>query len=339
MESSSQALKDTATQWLQKRELGPWNESDEAELGKWLEDSTANRITFLKLEAAWEEMGRLKALAPGLPRHTIPTPEQLKLGPTDAADVARHSHFLKSRWPWALAASILFVVGGASVVYWQFIAPSYHTPLGGLTSVPLTDGSSVTLNTATRIRVQMTQTQRHIDLTEGEAFFDVAKDSKRPFTVTAGDRTITAVGTGFSVRRNGANLQVTVTEGKVKIQGDAPHSPDGAILTAGTAAYVGPTGVTVRQQPESEIEDTLSWRTGYLIFRDTALPRVIAEFNRYNESEIAIEDPAVNAIQLTGKFRATNADALIRLLEKSFHVSARRDGPKILLSVQVPATE
>jgi len=332
-------LEDSATAWLQQREVGPWSESDQAQLSKWLDDSTANRVTFLRLEAAWEEAGRLKALAPRFPPHTVPTPEQLRLTPATAADLVRPKNFMMSRRRWALAASLLLVVGGAGVGYWQFIGQSYRTPLGGLTSVPLKDGSSVTLNTATRIRVYMTQTQRHIELTRGEAFFDVAKDPGRPFTVTAGDKTITAIGTAFSVRRNGASLEITVTAGKVKIERDGPDSPNSAVLTAGTMAYAGPTGVTVRQKPPAEIEDTLSWRTGYLSFHDTALPGVIAEFNRYNEPEIVVEDPAVNAIQLTGKFRSTNVDALVRLLEKSFRVSARRDGNKILLSAQVPVSE
>jgi len=340
MESDRRILEDNATAWLQKRELGPWNASDQAGLSKWLEDSTANRITFLRLEAAWEEMGRLKALAPGFPRHTVPTAEQLRLTPTPASNSGRHQNASRSWLRWALAASLLFVVSGAGIAYWQFIASTYRTPLGGLTTIPLKDGSNVTLNTATRIRVQMTLIQRHIELTQGEAFFNVAKDPERPFTVTAGDKTITAIGTAFSVRRDGLNLQVAVTEGKVKIEKDAASaSRDNAILTAGSVAYTGLTGVTVRQKPESEIEDTLSWRTGYLVFHSTALPGVIAEFNRYNERKIAIEDPAVNTIQLTGKFRSTNVDALVRLLEKSFHVSARRDGSKLLLSAQVPMSE
>jgi transmembrane sensor len=105
-----------------------------------------------------------------------------------------------------LAATILVTVWRSSAS-----GPDYKTPVGGLAAVPMTDGSRVTLNTDSAIRVQLTNSTRQIQLDRGEAFFEVAKDSHRPFIVSAGTKRVIAVGTKFAVRRNGDDIQIVVT--------------------------------------------------------------------------------------------------------------------------------
>jgi transmembrane sensor len=334
MESNRLALEDRAAAWLQKRDLGPWGEADNAELGEWLEHSTAHRVTFLRLEAAWEEVARLKAVAPGFARETVPTPEQLRLTQVPGTSQGAARSVSGKRRHWAMAAAIVLTVSGAGLAYWQSLGSWYRTPTGGLASVPLEDGSTVTLNTASRVRIQMTSAQRRVELAEGEAFFDIAHDPARPFVVVTDDRAVTVLGTAFSVRREGTDLHVIVAEGKVRLE-DASSTPDprqNAVLTAGSVAHASVTGLAVTERSLTDIDDALSWRTGYLVFHDTALPGVVAEFNRYNERKIVIEDNAVNSIELTGKFRSSNIDALVRLLEGSFHVTVRRERNRILLS-------
>jgi transmembrane sensor len=334
MERDSIERDDIAATWLQRREGDGWNATLEAQLHAWLEESTANRVAFLRLEAAWEETGRLHALAPGYPRHAVPTPEQLQLSPLlkgrSAAGGARSEPFGR-----ALAAIAAFVVvAGAGVITWQLwpSGDSYVTPVGGLTSVPLQDGSSIALNTASRIRVHLTDTERQVELTQGEAYFDVAHDPTRPFTVTAGESIVTAVGTAFSVRKQGHEVRVVVAQGKVKVEDRSTPTRAPVYVTAGGVARTEKKTVILEQKPASGTEDLLSWRTGYLVFRDTPLRDVIAEFNRYNDRQIEIADPAIETIRLTGKFRAANTAALIRLLEKSFHVGAHEVGDHIALT-------
>ncbi|MEJ1961315.1 MAG: FecR domain-containing protein [Gammaproteobacteria bacterium] len=70
------------------------------------------------------------------------------------------------------------------------------------------DGSAITLNTDSQLRVALTEAERRVDLKQGEAFFEVAKDSTRPFVVEAGRKRVVAVGTKFSVRRDGDFVEV-----------------------------------------------------------------------------------------------------------------------------------
>jgi len=75
METDRQRIEERAAAFLQKRDTGPWTPADEAELSAWIEASTAHRVAYLRTEAAWEAMGRLKALGAGLPARQVPAPE------------------------------------------------------------------------------------------------------------------------------------------------------------------------------------------------------------------------------------------------------------------------
>jgi transmembrane sensor len=78
-----------------------------------------------------------------------------------------------------------------------------------------------------------------------------------------------------------------------------------------------------------QAEQSLSWRSGYLVFRESTLAEAAAEFNRYNSLRITIADPSVASIRLSGKFRTTDAEAFIRLLEGGFRIQARRSANRI----------
>jgi len=348
-------VEDSASHWLILRDSGRWTEADQASLEQWLEAATVNRITFLRLELAWEESARLKALGAGVAGDLPPPTGQWNLGPFfdrhragvyDAAASTTVS-FTSPRRPWqlAIAASILIAVAVGSVAhYFTHGSERYTTPVGGMASVPMQDGSKITLNTDSQVRVAVTEAERRIDLKQGEAFFEVAKDPNRPFVVEVGGRRVVAVGTKFSVRRVGESVEVIVTEGKVRLeegsaalQGNADdHAEYGAakdvLLTAGTIAHAGEAGLLVERKSLAEAETQLSWRSGVLMFRELPLADAVAEFNRYNLRKIVIADPAVAALRVEGNFRPTNVEAFVRLLESGFPIRTTMDGDRLVLS-------
>ena len=174
---------------------------------------------------------------------------------------------------------------------------------------------------------------------KGEHCFEVAKNPNRPFVVVAGSKRVIAVGTAFSVRRNGNDVRVAVTEGRVRIDdaGERPASADAgddgaATFAAGSVARATDAGVLIQHKPVPEIENDLSWRTGYLAFDKTLLADAVAEFNRYNARKIVIEDPVVAGIRVGGNFRATNIDAFVRLIESDFPIRATEDANGIILT-------
>jgi transmembrane sensor len=247
---SNKQIEDKAAEWLVRRELGEFNAAEQARLEEWLNVSFLNRVAYLRLDAAWEQTERLRALAPGAAPRTVPARGSWRVSPFFAR---KRVVKLPPRWryrlflPWVAAVlPIVFVAAGW--YFWTAAAPTYETPIGGTASIPLRDGSNVTLNTASKIRVALTDRERRIELRNGEAFFDVAKDSTRPFIVDTGDRHIVAVGTKFSVRRDGHAVAVIVTEGKVRIDSTSPETLTPApipVLEAGTIARASGTAIAV----------------------------------------------------------------------------------------------
>jgi len=194
------------------------------------------------------------------------------------------------------------------------------------------DGSTVTLNTNSDIRVALSETERRVDLEKGEAFFEVAKDPNRPFVVRVGDQRVIAVGTKFSVRRELNHVRVIVTEGRVSVEHSEPHHPaEVALISAGGVAVAGVAGVLVEDRSLSDAEERLSWRQGIVVFRETLLSDAVAEFNRYNTRQIYIEDPALGSMRIGGHFRTHNAEGFVRLLADAFPIRVEDNESRIVL--------
>jgi transmembrane sensor len=205
----------------------------------------------------------------------------------------------------------------------------------------MSDGSRVTLNTDSDIRVWLDNRERVVEIDRGEAFFEVAHDPRRPFVVTAGERRVIAVGTQFSVRRERADLRVIVAEGTVRYEGHARNTPrragtaagpDAVLLPAGSIARIEGDAVRLQRLPVDEAERNLTWRNGLLTFRGTPLSEAIAEFNRYNTRKLVIEDPAIGSLEVGGVFRSNNVEPFVRLLERGFAIQAAVETDRIVLT-------
>jgi transmembrane sensor len=342
---SAKETEQHAARWLAQRDSGHWTTADQTALEVWLNESAAHAVAYLRLEAAWARADRFKALGAGCSAGTVPTPEALNLSaffteggtpaPVSRVDppipLPRRARVAVT----ALAASVLVALTLISLWYFRPAGPDYITPVGGTASVPMIDGSTVTLNTDSAIRVSVTDKQRQVELDHGEAFFEVAKDPRRPFVVSAGDKHVIAVGTKFSVRRVGNDIRVSVTEGKVRVDrvGTAAEAPDSlSFVPAGGVANTKGSAILVEQEPVPAVEESLSWRTGYLVFHEESLNNAAAEFNRYNVRKIVIDDPRVATIRLSGRFRTTEYQAFVRLLEDGFPIRVRQNETEIVLT-------
>jgi transmembrane sensor len=235
----------------------------------------------------------------------------------------------------AIAATVLVLSLGTLVVgYLRLHDPNfYRSQIGAIEIVTLADGTKVTLNTNSAVHVALSAMERRVDLIDGEAFFEVAKDTRRPFVVSAGGKLIIAVGTKFSVLRGVLDTRVVVTEGRVKVEemhgsvipGPATELPAGSIARAGSA------GVLVNHATVAEAETYMSWRSGYIALRDTELAVAVTEFNRYNRKQLVIADPSIAQLRIGGNLRAQNVEAFVRVLEEGFPVRAEDEGDRIVL--------
>jgi transmembrane sensor len=327
-ESDSAGIEAAAGDWLALRDSDNWTDEARLRFDQWLNESTLHRVAFLRLESVWERSARLQALGAGRVPGKIPPP-----GSWEQSVFAS----VEQRPGWTsrgvglkacAAAAALFVVLGVGFELWP--QTSYRTAVGGLASVPMTDGSKITLNTDSQIRVEVDRHERRVDLERGEAFFEVAKDATRPFVVHVGNTRVVAVGTQFSIRREADDLEVVVTEGKVRIESSgAPQA-----VAAGMVARASDAGILLKREDPVQAEESLSWRRGTLVFKDATLADAVAEFNRYNTHKIVIDDASVGALEVAGSFRADNVEAFVRLLARGYPVRVERQDDELVIKAR-----
>jgi transmembrane sensor len=340
-----------AGDWFARRQSGEWTPAEEIRYQAWLAASPLHRVAYLRIEHAWERAGRLQVLKAGSKSRDVPPPGQWHASPFFGFSAQKTAPSPDSAAPqpqsraWRIAAAA--TASALLVAFWLLRPDSsaYRTPVGGLESVPMADGSTVTLNTDTALRVLYTERTRRVKLERGEAFFEVAKDLKRPFVVEVGNRRVMAVGTQFSVRRADDEVEVIVTEGTVRLTHvDALALPstveeDGGqtaeeFLPAGTMAQIGESGVTRKEESLTAAAEQLSWRQGVLHFRETTLAQAVSEFNRYNSRQVIIQDPAVAGYLVAGDFRATNVEAFVRLIQHGYPIKVSQQANQIVLQAR-----
>lgn len=216
----------------------------------------------------------------------------------------------------------------------------HRTVVGERQIIPLADGSTLTLNTASRALVRYSDQLREIELIEGQALFEVARDTGRPFMVQAGDRRITALGTAFDVRLSSSTVAVTLIEGRVTVESTAAgngvtaqqREAPPAILLPGEQLLAQAATRTPPVVRKADVRRATSWREGMLLFEGETLAQAIAEVNRYGGRRIEIGDPALADLQISGAFKTGQPEAFIDTL--SWYLPIRvieADGRRIIL--------
>ncbi|MSU53738.1 MAG: hypothetical protein EXS41_10175 [Opitutaceae bacterium] len=215
----------------------------------------------------------------------------------------------------------------------------YATTTAGYERARLDDGSTLELNMASAARVRFTTAERHVDLESGEAHFEVAHDTARPFVVRAGGVAVRAVGTAFNVRFAAGAVEVTVTEGKVSV-GPALSNGGATFVVANQRLaipfasasnnFAAPPPVIESLAP-ADVRAALAWQRRVTDFSDTPLVEVAARFNRHNALQLVVVDPTLGARRIGGMFALDDVEAFVRLLERDGIVRAVREGAIVQL--------
>jgi transmembrane sensor len=209
----------------------------------------------------------------------------------------------------------------------------YETALGEVRSIQLADGSTVWLDADSEVRVRLGRARRNVELERGVALFEVAKDTRRPFIVRAGDMDVRAVGTRFEVSQtNAAQIRVRVVEGLVDFARHANSEPP-ARLAAGADAMADASGrVTVNRPGTAAVARALSWRQGMLDLDGVTLGEAAGRFARYSRERIVIDDPAIAGLTVVGRFAADDPAGFAGATAVSLGLRVRRFGGAIHLS-------
>jgi transmembrane sensor len=313
---------DKAAEWHSLLEDGEPTPADREQFEIWVSADLKNRAAYESIERAW---GGLASAAVderilAMRREALKVPQQKR--PTWAK-------------PFSIAASILVVVAVAAgtVIRYHPSNPDleagiYATQVGERSTIPLPDGSTVVLNTASRIHVAFDAQVRRVQLLAGQAWFEVAKNQPRPFLVEAGDRIVTAHGTAFDVRLEGREgVQVTLIEGRVTVDvsqkaGSGPNVPEHEDLLPGDQLTVIAAKPAVMRK--TDVAKATSWREGQIIFDDDTLESAVAEVNRYSPTKIIL-DPRLKGLRMSGVFIAGHSDSFVQTVTGHFPIRVMTD--------------
>jgi transmembrane sensor len=278
-----------ASAWLVRLQRDPVTEVDGLEFDAWLEAAATHRAAYAEAVALWHEFATCgNEIADELAAAQAPQP-------APSPKVSR-------RWVAGGAGGLAIAAGLAVAVLptlmSQPAAQTYITGKGQHQTIRLADGSTVDLNAETRLSVTMGKAERKIVLGDGEAIFDVAHDSARPFTVQAADHIVRDVGTQFDVRSRQGDLTITVARGEVEIRPAGASQGRPVRLTPGQRLEIAQTGVEHLQAVNPQ--EALSWRAGRLVYRDQPLADVVADLNRQFVEQIDIADPDLAKTPITG---------------------------------------
>jgi transmembrane sensor len=325
-----------ASDWLVKHRTGELGEADRVAFDSWLRTSPAHVRAYLEMSEIWEDAAALD------PATSASVDELIARGQGEgnvvalSPKVADRGAVTDARTAWKvparllLAAAVAVVCVGGGVFAWLNRAPVYSTGVGEQRSLTLEDGSTVTLDTRTRIRVRFSARERDIELLEGQALFRVAKNDRQPFVVQSDAAAVRVVGTEFDMYRQRAGVTVTVLEGRVAVTSSSEQrrADDAVLVPAGQqVAVLGSAAVT--PSAIADVAAATAWTQRRLIFESTPLSAVVEEFNRYNTRRLVIAAPRLSSFHVSGVFSSTDPTLLVQFLRMQAEIAVRESDHEI----------
>jgi transmembrane sensor len=200
------------------------------------------------------------------------------------------------------------------------------TAIGEVRRLTLEDGSVVTLNTDTAVRVRYGPQGRTVRLDRGEAFFEVTHDPARPFVVDSPAGRARVLGTAFDVRLAAKRARVDVVRGAVAVNA---RGGGHAVVRGGEGLWLD--GAAARPETLADVATTASWRRGQLVFYRQPLSEVVAEIGRYRRGMVYVRGQALRDRRVSGVFDVAQPDTAIEGLAEALQLRSARVGGLITI--------
>ncbi len=298
---------EAATGWFVRLRDEDATAADRRAFAEWLASSPAHRDAWNEIERIW---GGLGEIAPAGLAAQMPA-----VAPTLARREPRQS------WARLAAAAVILIVALAG---WRLMPPGlmadHRTGVAERRMVALADGSLVELGPQSALDVAFEAGRRRVRLVAGNAYFDIAPDARRPFTVEAGPGRIAVLGTAFDVRiGDGEAVSVAVTHNAVSVSAATGAAVQ---LGEGQAVSYGRDGVSAIRP--ADLDAVLGWRHGQLVFHDAPLDAVLAEIGRYRRGHVQLLGPGLGSRRITAVVDARQPEAAIETIARSLDLRMLR---------------
>lgn len=313
--SEAERLFDEACGWLTKLHSGHFTTVEQQQLAAWLSADPTHEQAWQKAETLWQRMDQLHGRdIPG----STPLPQERHLTTQAYQPIRFYStakpvprRYRRRCQLSAVACSVLLAVLLTTLYPPSLWQADYVTSKGEQRTVTLADGSRVILNSATALAVLFDGSVRRVELLQGEAFFEVAKNKYQPFIVAVDNKEVRAVGTAFDVDRRPDWTKVELVEGIVEIQISSDQNRKR--LNAGQTALIG--ADTVNIQSAGQTGNMALWRDGYLQFDGLPLHEAIDQINQYRAGRVVLMNNRLASKRVSGLFRLDALDQALASLQ------------------------
>jgi transmembrane sensor len=309
-----------ARDWVLYFASGEVSPEQEQAFAAWLAESEANRLAFDRAQRLWEGLVDVAQIE----------------------DILADRDNIKTFQPRPVMTRRLLLGGGlaaslacAAGIGLMALQPTktqeirLATTRGEIKTFTLPDGSEITLGGASQIRGEFTSTARNLQLVDGNAFFDIARDESRPLTVDSGGVLVRVLGTRFDIKKRANQVWLSVDRGHVQVMAEAAadardlRARDRILSTAGLP--LGPV-----QSFDSETE--FSWRSGRLSFVDAPLRDIVADMNQYSDRPVRLTPGAPADMRLTLSFSIQQIGQVLAGLDAAYPIDVRDNETEIVIS-------
>ena len=333
---------DEACVWFVEMRSGDVDAAGRQRFNVWVRKSPEHLRAYLEISEIWDDARLMDKTESGSSEELVAKARAgAEVVPFEGASTSpRMSEValplrtrLAAHRPAAAAAVGVIACGLAAYAgYEHFRIPEYATSTGEQRIVTLADGTRVELNSRTRLTVHFTDRQRNVELLEGEAMFTVAHDPQRPFVVQSSDLAVRAVGTAFDVDRKSSTTTVTVVDGRVAVRSPDASSPAPILVDAGEQLIATAHAHEPLRASRANVAAATAWTHGALVLEGSPLADVIEEFNRHNERQIILADPALGSMQISGVYTSTDPQLFVRFMQAQPHVRVEETSSGIVIN-------
>lgn len=333
------AADEQASLWAARLEGSALSAADRAALDAWLAADPLHRTL---LSQYCQFAADLELTLPALVEAGLVAMPEVAGASNGIDRMSSSSRARRGRWKLPVFAGTTLAAAAAVALTLWIARPRTQfedlaTAVAQHQSFTLADGSQVELNAHTRLRVAFTRGERHVQLSDGEAFFSVTKDKSRPFIVDTPSGSVRVTGTQFDVRSDGApHFEVTVAEGSVQVRPGGSAGGNASPVLLGAGEKLSAVDGTVKVSPLAAValNDALAWRQGQVVFDRVPLRDALARFARYHGREILASDSAAG-LTIGGRFSLDDLEGFFSALEEIHPVKvARRSSGAIQVNLR-----
>jgi len=332
---SSDDHMERAARWLARSQDKSFSDADQQDLAAWLAEDPTNRQAFEEMNELWRQVGALEpAFADELDTTEMPQVAKDFDTETKSDHKNRFFHFFETRKKMSLAAVMaMLVLLCLPVLNLTFFEQRgkvyvYSTATGEQKTITLNDGSVLSINVSSAFTVQMGKSSRRVVLNEGEVFFNVKPDPKRPFEVRTSKGLVRVLGTAFNVKNRKGVMAVDVDHGKVQVRDVPKAAGDRRVraltLLSGQGADID-AGGHLAPIRTSCMEQVLAWRDHRVVFKKTPVSNVLQELALYHNADIKLAFDALGQKRVTGTFDMQNLEQTLRIIATAASLQIKKD--------------